>query len=180
MPDVAEAGLPPLVARRVVLTRGLAAALVATLPACTGTPAPAGPGGSTGSGGSAPPSSPAPDPAVIGRALAGKQELIVRYAEVTAAHPGLREQLGPLAAEHEAHVQALRALVPASPPAPPAAAPAPATGGRRAALAALARRERELAESRIGDLLAAPPELARLLAAVGAAEAAHAALLADR
>ncbi|WP_324618392.1 hypothetical protein [Streptomyces sp. RTd22] len=62
----------------------------------------------------------------------------------------------------------------------------PAAGGRRLpavpedekkALGALAQAERHTADSRTTALVAAPPELARLLASVAAAGAAHVYLL---
>ncbi|MEV5380867.1 hypothetical protein AB0L26_33645 [Streptomyces nondiastaticus] len=50
-------------------------------------------------------------------------------------------------------------------------------GDEKAALAALADAERRTADSRTKDLASASPELARLLASVAAAGAAHAYLL---
>ncbi|MCZ0993147.1 hypothetical protein O1L44_08540 [Streptomyces noursei] len=49
----------------------------------------------------------------------------------------------------------------------------------RSARAALADAERTLADSRTAALVTAPPELARLLASVAAAGAAHAYLLTE-
>ncbi|MEU1128131.1 hypothetical protein ABZ371_32235, partial [Streptomyces sp. NPDC005899] len=64
-------------------------------------------------------------------------------------------------------------------PAPPAAAtPAPAADARTA-LQELAAEERRLADDRTRALLDAEPELARLLASVAAAGAAHAYLLTE-
>ena len=178
MPDSSDANLSRPVRRRTVLVRAFTAALVSTLPAagCTRSSAPAG------AAPVASPSPPPPEPALVEGLLADKREVLARYAAVAETHPALRQRLAPLAAEHEAHAQALQALLAAPPPAAPPPAPpppsaAPGLAGRGATLTALAARERELADSRVGALLAAPPEFARLLAAIGAAEAAHAALL---
>ncbi|WP_460070099.1 hypothetical protein [Streptomyces sp. YKOK-I1] len=142
------------------------------------------------------------------RAAADSGGLLARYDAVLAAHPPLAQRLAPLRAEVVRHVEAFGgggASPTASPsaatasPAPttsstlttsstPAASstPTPAATGPTAApatekdaLAALAAAERELADRRTSALLDVPGELARLLASVAAAGAAHAYLLTE-
>lgn len=125
---------------------------------------------------------PTPDEVIRDRVLAGKRTLLEQYTATLERHPGLRTRLGPLRAEHEAHVTALNGSPTPTPtatstaagasPAPPSV---PATAG--AALAKLATAERAAADARVADLAGASPRLARVLAAMGGCEAAHAALL---
>nr|WSY51318.1 hypothetical protein OG999_15145 [Streptomyces sp. NBC_00886] len=122
------------------------------------------------------------------RAATDSEALLRRYDEVLAAHPTLTDRLSPLRAEVVRHATAFgggssgstassspsasaSASVPASP------APVPATPSD--ALAALAGAERTLADRRAKALLDLPGELARLLASVAAAGAAHAYLLTE-
>ncbi|MER6344215.1 hypothetical protein ACWC10_07220 [Streptomyces sp. NPDC001595] len=115
--------------------------------------------------------------------------LIERYDAVLAAHPALARRLEPLRAEVVRHRDAFgetsrtaSATATASPsgsasasPSAPAAVPA----DEKAALAELAAAERTLADRRAKALLEVPGELARLLASVAAAGAAHAYLLTE-
>jgi hypothetical protein len=116
------------------------------------------------------------------------RSLVAAYTATIAAHPATAKALGPLAAEHRAHLAALVTLLPApatstptpSPSAstspsttPPAVAPSPA-----AALADLATAERSAAARRSQQAGRAGPELARLLASIAACEAVHAVLVA--
>ncbi|MEU6481517.1 hypothetical protein ABZ858_32515 [Streptomyces sp. NPDC047017] len=137
-------------------------------------------------------------------AAGDSQELVRRYDAVLAAHPALAPRLGPLRAEVVRHAAAFGAAGTASPAAsttPPAAtAPTAAAGAtpgaasgatpgatgpgglaatEKDALAALAAAERSLADRRAAALLQVPGELARLLASVAAAGAAHAYLLTE-
>jgi hypothetical protein len=133
------------------------------------------------------PEPPKPDPDLPIRALAadGVRGLVALYDAVSRAHPGLRAELAPLAAETAAHLSAL---------APPATSPTPSTGGSTsssatpstpvpvpataaAARTALVRAERHEAGLRVTQLASASSALARLLAAIGASEATHATLL---
>ena len=133
------------------------------------------------------PEPPKPDPDLPIRALAadGVRGLVALYAAVSRAHPGLRTELAPLAAETEAHLSALE---------PPATRPSASTGASTSASAtastpvtvpataaaartALVRAERHEAELRVIQLASASSALARLLAAIGASEATHATLL---
>ncbi|MFF8783356.1 hypothetical protein [Streptomyces sp. NPDC015125] len=126
--------------------------------------------------------------------------LLARYDATLAAHPALESRLRPLRSEVARHAAAFtdeRAAPspggatdgPARDAGAPASGPAPHGSRRpsgprvprdeRAARAALADAERKLADVRTKALTTAPPELARLLASVAAAGAAHAYLLAE-
>ncbi|MFB7501232.1 hypothetical protein ACFC09_42310 [Streptomyces sp. NPDC056161] len=116
------------------------------------------------------------------RAARDSRELAARYDAVLAAHPDLARRLRPLRAEVAAHAKAFEAGAtdPSPSAAPAAAVPAAAVPTDPAkALAALATAERDLADRRAKALLEVPGELARLLASVAAAGAAHAYLLTD-
>ncbi|MEU5212057.1 hypothetical protein [Streptomyces sp. NPDC020742] len=120
------------------------------------------------------------------RSAGASTALLARYDATLAAHPALAERLRPLRSEVARHAQAFtdRRTGP-SPGSTPArsrkhSAAAPAVpGDEKSAVAALADAERRLADTRTRELLTAPPELARLLASVAAAGAAHAYLLAE-
>ncbi|MFB8029287.1 MULTISPECIES: hypothetical protein [unclassified Streptomyces] len=105
--------------------------------------------------------------------------LLSRYDLVAAAHPVTEAGLAPLQAAVREHLGALGGPAKApggSPaPAPPDAAPT----DPRAALRELAAEERRVSDARAAALLTAEPELARLLASVAAAGAAHAYLLTE-
>ncbi|MFI6208736.1 hypothetical protein ACIBAI_20400 [Streptomyces sp. NPDC051041] len=157
-----------------------------------------GSGNSGGTGGS-----PSAAARVRARAARDSERLAARYDAVIAAHPGLAERLRPLREEVVRHAEAFgggRGGVGAPSSAPPSGSPsapasgspsvsAPATGpgdgpgavpkDARDALAALAADERTLADRRAGALLDVPGELARLLASVAAAGAAHVYLLTE-
>lgn len=129
------------------------------------------------------------------RAARDSEGLVERYDAVLAAHPALAVLAGPLRAEAVRHVEAFgggtsgpsgpsstasgapkdRTASPSPSSAPPAAVPA----NERDALAELAAAERALADRRAKALLDLPGELARLLASVAAAGAAHAYLLTE-
>ncbi|MFD7290734.1 hypothetical protein [Streptomyces sp. NPDC059863] len=130
--------------------------------------------------------------ALRARAAGANRKLLGQYDAVLKRHPGQRARLAPLRA---AVVQQLAALAPeppesASPSARPsptpsvsvtAAGPAPASPAVPAepaeALRALAATERRTSDAHTTALMEAPPELARLLASLAAASAAHAYLL---
>ncbi|MDX2678961.1 hypothetical protein [Streptomyces soliscabiei] len=140
------------------------------------------------------------------RARAAQQSngLVARYDAVLAVHPTLTARLAPLRAEVVRHVEAFGGArkapaspSPSSPPSPsstpspssasspvssaPAASAAPSAAPvtEQDALAGLAAAERALADRRATELLDVPGELARLLASVAAAGAAHAYLLTE-
>lgn len=127
-----------------------------------------------------------PDVRIRAEATEDVRRLVALYATVTAAHPVLRDELAPLAAETAAHLTALdpppTAATGSTPPtgSPSATvtstAPATAAAGR----ASIAQAERRAAEARVDQLTLASPALARLLAAIGASEATHASLLGSR
>ncbi|MCX5061764.1 MULTISPECIES: hypothetical protein [unclassified Streptomyces] len=136
-------------------------------------------------------------PSVIqkARALAARESvgMLGRYDAVIAAHPAVSQRLGPLRAEVARHTEAFGGTVrkASSPPAPEASASqtsasqtsaspsAAAPVSEKDALAELAAAERALADRRTAALLDVPGELARLLASVAAAGAAHAYLLTE-
>ena len=137
------------------------------------------------SAGSSPEPDEAPDPDTRIRADAagGVRRLVELYATVAVAHPGLRAELSPLAAETTAHLSALQ---PDAAPttststggsSPSATATSTTTSTPTEARRTVARAERREAEARVGQLALASPALARLLAAIGASEATHATLL---
>ncbi|PPS70278.1 hypothetical protein [Streptomyces sp. MH60] len=144
---------------------------------------------------------PGADPSAAERARAraarDSEELAARYAEVIAAHPGLAERLGPLREEVVRHAEAfggVRAGSPSASASGTATAASPSVSARAAgpaddsgavpadekgALALLVGAERRLADRRARALLDVPGELARLLASVAAAGAAHVFLLTE-
>ncbi|MEU5508312.1 hypothetical protein [Streptomyces fungicidicus] len=152
----------------------------------------AGPGDSGADGGSR------PSAADRARARAARDsgELVARYDAVVAAHPKLAERLRPLRAEVVRHAEAFGGTADSSPSpsasasasasgtpgsgkAGPSASPAAVPAKPKDALAELAAAEREIADRRVKALLDAPGELARLLASVAAAGAAHVYLLTE-
>ncbi|CQR61440.1 hypothetical protein [Streptomyces leeuwenhoekii] len=157
--------------RRSLLASAAGAALLA---GCS-----AGPG-SDGTGGS-----PAAAARVRARAARDSEWLAARYDAVIAAHPGLAARLRPLREEVVRHAEAFgggTAPAPRTSPAqvsPSASPPAAVPGNEKDALAGLAAAERELAGRRTGALADVPGELARLLASVAAAGAAHVYLLTE-
>jgi hypothetical protein len=137
------------------------------------------------------PEPPKPDPDLPIRAVAaiGVRGLLALYDGVSRAHPRLRAELAPLAAETTAHLTALEppqnrptassapstgsSTSPSTTTSPPVAVPATPAAARTA----LVRAERHEAGLRVTQLASASPALARLLAAIGASEATHATLL---
>ncbi|MEW2513462.1 hypothetical protein [Streptomyces sp. NPDC046870] len=113
------------------------------------------------------------------RAARDSRELLARYDAVLAAHPGLAERLRPLRAQVAAHATAFTDGKAPTASATATASPAPVPAGEKDAVAGLAAAERALADRRAKDLLEVPGELARLLASVAAAGAAHAYLLTE-
>ncbi|MHC3473040.1 hypothetical protein ACYF6T_30720 [Streptomyces sp. 7R007] len=121
------------------------------------------------------------------RAARDSAGLVARYDAVLAAFPGLARRLGPLRAEVVRHAQAFggsdgvtAASSPSASPSASASASASAPPEtEKDALAGLAAAERALSDRRTTELLDVPGELARLLASVAAAGAAHAYLLTE-
>ncbi|MFE8012711.1 hypothetical protein ACFU3O_08225 [Streptomyces antibioticus] len=189
LPPRAPSGLPR---RRTLLVSAAGAALLA---GCS-----SGPRDSGGSGKEDESAGGSPSVTERARARAAResQALVGRYDAVLAAHPALTERLAPLRAEVVRHVEAFGGPPKASPtPSPTAPSPsdlsssapsssvpsgsasASAPVSAKDAVAALAAAERTLADSRAAALLEVPGELARLLASVAAAGAAHAYLLTE-
>jgi hypothetical protein len=129
------------------------------------------------------PPRPQPDVAVVREAIDGETLMISRYNAVLAAVPALAAPLGPLLRQHHEHLARLRARLiepnPASRPGRSPASPAglQVPGTPAAARSYLRRAERAAAQTLLGQLTAAPPSLAQLLASIAASEATHALLL---
>ncbi|SHN00839.1 hypothetical protein SAMN05216268_117159 [Streptomyces yunnanensis] len=138
-----------------------------------------------------------PDPGAAERSAAAERvrthaardsrALLARYDATLAAHPGLGARLRVLRDEVAHHIEAFTSGAPSTAPTASATSATSAASGsapdvpadERSARAALADAERTLADSRTAALVSAPPELARLLASVAAAGAAHAYLLTE-
>ena len=167
MPACDHAAVQDGPTRRAVLAAGSVLTLSACLPGADDEPA-------------------RPDPDLVLRRRAARQvdELVASYAAVVTAFPQAGAQqldtLRSLAAEHEAHATALAGPATAGTPtasATPTATPT-APSSMAESLRWLAGLERAAARLRTRQSLRAGPDLARLLAAVGASEATHAAVLA--
>ncbi|MEU6221372.1 hypothetical protein ABZ845_28325 [Streptomyces sp. NPDC047022] len=126
------------------------------------------------------------------RAARDSEALAERYAAVVAAHPPLAARLEPLRAEVVQHAQAFGSGTSgshpsssASPSGSPSVSPGVSAGASpvpadpKSALAGLAAAERALSDQRAKALLDLPGELARLMASVAAAGAAHGYLLTE-
>ncbi|WP_097872053.1 hypothetical protein [Streptomyces sp. rh34] len=108
--------------------------------------------------------------------------LLARYDLVAEAHPATAAGLAPLRAAVREHGKALaqpRAKAKEGAGKPSAAAPGPVSADPKAAVKELAAAERRRTDAYAEALLTAGPELARLLASVAAAAAAHAYLLTE-
>ncbi|MEV6173958.1 hypothetical protein AB0L99_37810 [Streptomyces sp. NPDC051954] len=124
------------------------------------------------------------------RAARDSEGMVARYDAVIAARPALAERLRPLRTEAARHAEAFGATptktAPPSTSSPatssPSASESPAgtaLADDKTVLAELAAAERALADRRTETLLDMPGELARVLASVAAAGAAHAYLLTE-
>ncbi|MFH8595835.1 hypothetical protein [Streptomyces rimosus] len=147
----------------------------------------------SGPGGSKKEADAAAEARLRGQAAQDSAALLAHYDATLAAHPGLGERLRPLRAEVARHAAAFGGASPAPSTAPRAGASAAPSASATAsapaspavppdekqARADLASAERRTADARAAALVSAPPELARLLASVAAAGAAHAYLLTE-
>jgi hypothetical protein len=128
------------------------------------------------------PPSPAPDVTGLRDAIAAEQLMITRYTAVLrgpgSSSAGLTAALGPLLAEHRAHLTQLRSRLivpaggPASSPSPsgrPTSPPAAAAAG----VAFLRTAEQAAAAAMLDRLRSAPASLAQLYASISASEATH-------
>ncbi len=160
--------------------RSVLAATAASLPLLAVT-------GCQGVGALATPPRPAPDVAVLRRAIAAEELMIARYDAVITRSASLAARLRPLRAEHRLHLAELRSrlVVPpggaagpaAGSPAPSrAAAPRPGSGPA-AAISFLQGAERSAAADLLRHLAAVSPSLAQLMASIAASEATHVAAL---
>jgi hypothetical protein len=169
------------------LAAGAAAAGVPTA-ACSS----ADPAGQTSGGSGRTARAARAETALRARSAGTSRELLGQYDAVLARHPAQHTRLAPLRAAVAQHVTALspkarqpgRVRKPAEPAASAsvtAAAPASATvpADPAAALRVLAAAERRTADAHTRSLMDASPELARLLASLAAAGAAHAYLLTE-
>lgn len=130
-----------------------------------------------------PPPRPDPDQAIRREVESDVRGLLLAYAATLERHPQEAAVLQPLMSEHEVHLRALSSAgthtsrSTASPSASSSAPQASPADTPSAAKRSLAAAERDAAERRVRQLGAASTGLARLIASIGASEAAHAALL---
>ncbi|MFC8595825.1 hypothetical protein [Streptomyces atroolivaceus] len=157
--------------RRSALTASGAFALGAVLTGCGG-----GSGTRTAPGGADARAASLRAGAQRAAAARDSTSLLSRYEQVAAAHPVTDAGLAPMGAAVREHLAALGrpAKAATGSPAPPAGA-----ADARGALKELAAEERRVADRRAAAVLTAEPELARLLASIAAAGAAHAYLLTE-
>lgn len=164
----------PAPSRRTVLLGLAGAAALATVTSCTSDDSPDGSG---------PSAAPDPDLALAAAVLADKLALVALYEATISRFGGQVGRLAPLREDHSAHAQALAGF--AGPTTTPPAGPSPTAStvpaDRDRALSALAGAETAAAGRRIGQCeTARNTELARLIAAIGGCEAAHAAVLGSK
>jgi hypothetical protein len=127
------------------------------------------------------PPRPLPDVAVLDDAITAEKRMIARYRAALSGSHGQSAFLGPLLAQHQAHLARLvsrlldpRATSGGRPPSPaPPAPPVPS-------LAALQSAEEDAANALVRHLTKVTPSLAQLLASIAASEASHALLLGSR
>lgn len=172
-------GPGPLGRRRVLLGLSALTLGVGVLPGCTSSPGPTPPPS---------PGGPAdPDAALRAEVAAAEEALSRKYTAAAAAQPSLTRALG-VGARHASYAAAVLPAASQSPTgstAPgtrpttsPTAAPPTGSGGAAGVLTGLAGAERAAAKERIAQCVrASDPDLARVLALVGAGCAAAAQLL---
>ena len=120
---------------------------------------------------------------VLLRAVTAEQNLIWIYAKVMSVYSGLAAELGPLHADHQAHLAQLRARViePAGKQLAVAVTSKPAVAATKAAaLAQLSAAEQAAVTAQMSRLGAAPASLAQLYASIAACEATHVSVLGAR
>jgi hypothetical protein len=157
--------LKPMLRRRQLL-----AASVTTLPLFTALSACAGPDPLAG-----PPPLSSEVRALL-QAVTAEQNLIWVYKRTMASYSGLARDLGPLLAEHQAHLAQLRARViePPGKTIPGTVTRKPAVPGTEAtALAQLRTAEQAASTEQLRRLAGASPALAQLYASIAASEATH-------
>ncbi|WP_143737800.1 hypothetical protein [Microbispora sp. GKU 823] len=129
------------------------------------------------------PAPPDPQTVLLTSLIAGKEQLVSLYGRAVAALPGRAAALEPFRQRHAAHLQALRALLPAGSgtgtfpanSAPPPASPSgsPSESPSAVSVGALRDAERRAASARPAQMATASPALSQLLASIGACEAVH-------
>ncbi|MEU7828243.1 hypothetical protein [Nonomuraea sp. NPDC049129] len=150
---------PRSLSRRAVLAGGAAAAALSGCDA-SDTPQPS------------PTPSEDPERVLLRQLIADKEHTIALYSALIA---GGATKLTPFRDRHQAHLDELRKRLPGGPapspssPAPQTPAPVPKTSVSR-----LREAERRAAALRVRQLAGVSPQLAQLIAAIGACEAAHA------
>ncbi|WP_433511233.1 hypothetical protein ACQP2T_46515 [Nonomuraea sp. CA-143628] len=147
---------PRSLSRRAVLAGGAAAAALSGCDA-SDTPQPS------------PTPSEDPERVLLRQLIADKEHTIALYSALIA---GGATKLTPFRDRHQAHLDELRKRLPSgssSSPAPKTPAPAPKTSVSR-----LREAERRSAALRVRQLAGVSPQLAQLIASIGACEAAHA------
>ncbi len=125
---------------------------------------------------------------VLLQAVTAEQDLISIYANVMSAYSGLAAELGPLRAEHQAHLAQLRARIIEPPGSQPTGSQPTGTvtarphvaGTQGAALAQLRAAEQAAITAHMDRLAAAPASLAQLYASIAACESTHVSVLGAR
>jgi hypothetical protein len=127
---------------------------------------------------------PATDVALLDRAISAEGLMVSTYQAALAALAGdatARTAVAEVLAEHQAHLRQLRErlVLPArlARATPGSRRPPPLPAGSHQVLAALAAAERAAVARLTGQLLAAPPALAQLMASISASEAMHVVVL---
>jgi hypothetical protein len=168
---------PPPLSRRALLRGGAIGLAAATAAGC-------------GSGGDRPPAAsapPDPETLLLRELIAEKERMVALYRAAVSTGPRA-ERLRAFLEHHEAHLAELRRRssdpvrepLAAGTPTPSGAtvmatpSPTPAASAGAPTLRALREAERDAAATRPGQLDAASPALAQLIASIGACEAAHA------
>ncbi|KAB8183400.1 hypothetical protein [Microbispora catharanthi] len=127
------------------------------------------------------PAPPDPQTVLLTSLIAGKEQLVSLYGRAVAALPARTAALEPFRQRHAAHLQALRALLPAgsgtgtfpASPAPASSSASPSERPSAVSVEALRDAERRAASARPAQMATASPALAQLLASIGACEAVH-------
>jgi hypothetical protein len=151
----------PMTSRRAVLASVVGGATGLALAGCRGSPRPA----------------PSPTPHPLLPTLTGVLALIDLYQATIAAYPDLADRLGPLLADHQAHLEAVRRAmgVPSPTASPSAASPSAsvAPDDPDAAVAALHTAEQAGQASAQKACLAATAAYAALIGSIAACRATH-------
>jgi hypothetical protein len=160
--------------RRTVVGGFLSTVLLAATAGCSGSGSNAGSAASAGEPGSK--NSSNPDSGLLVAVRSAELGLIAQYDALLPQFPALSARLGAMRADHAGHLAAVGGALPEATPTPTASPGAPLDQSQ--AMAMLAGAERSAASALIGECGSAhDQQLARLIAAIGGCEAAHASLL---